>query len=43
MTSQQSKNKRKKEKKKQNKNKKEIIEKIFDRNISQIKCPKDLE
>ena len=43
MTSQQAKNKKKKEKKKQNKIKKEIIDKIFQRNASFIKSPKDLE
>ena len=43
MTSQQAKNKKKKEKKKQNKLKKEIVDKIFQRNASLIKSPKDLE
>lgn len=39
----QSKNKKKKEKKKQQKNKREVIDRIFNRNASAIKCPMQLE
>ena len=38
-----SKNQKKKAAKNKNKNKKEVLDRIFQRNASKIKCPRDLE